>query len=404
MDITKFQFKRVNPFQGLVVDADTWRDAHNYHREQQKLHVLAFHKTGIVSGLEISAGNPPDSSVNISPGMAIDPDGNVIIVSQKQRYRLQTRQDKAVIYLTVQFREVPGEPYQPPEGGQPTRILEAYRIQESDHLPSEAYIELARIDMDPAQPNFKDAANPLSPANNEIDLRYRQNALQTPQGPAPDKVVTNIAAPRIPVEAARPAPKETMLVGYAVLGEASNGIHASGLKNLAREFSRQEDVTLEIEDQVDLKKSLSRYSLLYLVGNGRFELSAEQQSALSNYLQTGGVVFGDGCSAHSGGTEGKGAREFGLSFNRFASQLNRKLEMVKRGHLLLMTDYVFSEVPPGCEPAMLLEGGNMIYSGSDYGCAWEGGHADEPLSREVIRSALEIGGNIVAYARKTRKK
>ena len=46
-DIIKFQLKRVNPFQGLVIDADTWRDAHNYHREQQRLHMLAFHKIGI---------------------------------------------------------------------------------------------------------------------------------------------------------------------------------------------------------------------------------------------------------------------------------------------------------------------------------------------------------------------
>lgn len=421
MDINNFQLKRVNPFQGLVIDADTWKDAHNYHRDQQKLHVLAFHKTGIVSGLEITASNPSDSSINISPGIAVDPDGNVIIVSQKQHYRLQTPQDKGVIYLTLQFREVPGEPYQPPEGGQPTRILEAYRIQERDHLPAEPYIELARIDIDPAQPNFKDAANPSSPAKNEIDLRYRQNALQSS---TPEKVVTKVtpapaaveaprpaaveaARPAAPaaVEAARPtAPRETMLIGYAVLGEGSKDIHALGLRNMVRDFNRQRDLTIDIEDPVDFKKPLNRYNLLYLTGSGRFELSAEQQSALNSYLQAGGVVFGDGCSANSASSDGKGAREFGLSFNRCASQLNRKLEMVKRGHVLLMTDYVFSEAPPGCEPAMLLEGGNMICSNSDYGCAWEGGHTESPLSREVIRSAFEIGSNVMAYAQKLKEK
>ncbi len=108
MDVNKFQLKRVNPFQGLVIDADTWQDAHNYHRDQQRLHILAFHDTGIVAGLEVTANNPPDTSVNINSGMAIDPDGNVIIVPQKQRYRLQTSNEKGAIFLIIQFREIPG--------------------------------------------------------------------------------------------------------------------------------------------------------------------------------------------------------------------------------------------------------------------------------------------------------
>ena len=51
---------------------------------------------------------------------------------------------------------------------------------------------------------------------------------------------------------------------------------------------------------------------------------------------------------------------------------------------------------------MLLEGGHMVYSGSDYGCAWQGGHQDKPLSRDVIRSSLEMGTNIIVYAQMTK--
>jgi metal-dependent amidase/aminoacylase/carboxypeptidase family protein len=49
-EILKFKLKRVNPFQGLVIDSDTWRDAHEYHRSQQRLHMLAFHNIGIIEG------------------------------------------------------------------------------------------------------------------------------------------------------------------------------------------------------------------------------------------------------------------------------------------------------------------------------------------------------------------
>lgn len=102
--IIKIQLKRINAFQGLVIDTDTWQDAHDYHRNQHRLHLLAFHSTGIVQGLKVVDNDPPDLSVNIEPGLAIDPEGNSIIVPEAQPYQIQTRQ-KGTIYLIIQFRE-----------------------------------------------------------------------------------------------------------------------------------------------------------------------------------------------------------------------------------------------------------------------------------------------------------
>ena len=79
-DILSFQFKRVNPFPGLAIDADTWRDAHNYSRDQQRLHNLLFHQPGIIEGLKVTQIDPQDFSVNILPGAAMDPMGNLLIV------------------------------------------------------------------------------------------------------------------------------------------------------------------------------------------------------------------------------------------------------------------------------------------------------------------------------------
>jgi len=385
-DIIKFQLKRVNPFQGLVIDSDAWRDAHSYHRDQQRLHMLAFHNIGIIAGLEVTANNPPDLSLNIHPGMAVDPEGNIIIVSQIQRYRIQTR-EKGIIYLTIQFREVPAEPYQPPEGGQPTRILEAYRIQEGEKLPAEPYLELARIDFDPAQEAIRDAKSQSNPGKNEIILGFRQEAKSAPE---------KITATAVPEILSRPS--ATITLGHAVLGEASQDLHIVGLKNLISEINRQDNLIADLEEGIPLDKDINRCTLIYLTGKSRFELSAAEQAALSDFLKSGGVIFGEGCS--EGQEEAsKGGKDFGLAFNQLASQLNCKLGIVQRGHHLLSTIYVFSEVPPGAEPGMLLEGGHMLYSGSDHGCAWQGGHQDQPLSRDIIRSSLEMGANIVAYAR-----
>jgi len=172
------------------------------------------------------------------------------------------------------------------------------------------------------------------------------------------------------------------------------------LRNLVREVNRQNDLVVNLKENVTIDGNIDRFSLIYLTGNSRFELAAEQQAALVGFLKSGGLIFGDGCSEEAGET--RGAKEFGLAFNQLATQLGCKLEIVKRGHSLLSTSYLFSEVPQGAEPAMLLEGGQIFCSSSDYGCAWQGGYQDKPLPRDIIRNSFEMGANIVAYAHKVK--
>ena len=409
-DVIKFQLKRANPFPGLMIDVDLWQDAHNYHRDQQQLHLLAFHKTGILGGLEVVANDPPDLSVTIRPGIGIDPEGNNIIVTNAQRYTLQTRHS-GVVYLVIQFREIPSGPYQPPDGGQPTRILEAYRIQEREELPTEAFLELARIDFDPAHPEIRDPKIPGNPGKNEVDHRFRQVVTvdvptqsppppPPPAAPVPAPEPAKISAP----DREAPAPKDTIILGYTSLGDASGNRHITGLHNLAKEINRQYDFIVDIEENVSLDKAIRQCNILYLTGNAGFELSEGQRAVLREFLESGGTILGEACTEGQGETPSRGPREFGLAFNQLASQLNRKLENVQRGHPLLLAVHTFSGVPLGTVPGMLLEGGNMIYSGSDYGCAWQGGHQDSPLPRETIRSSIEMGANIIIYAQKNKAK
>lgn len=394
-DIARFQLKRVNPFQGLVIDSDTWRDAHEYHRSQQRLHMLAFHNVGIIGGLKVIANKPADLSVNIQPGIAVDEEGNIIIVPDIQRYQIQSRENRT-IYLIIQFREVPAEPYQPPEGGQPTRIIEAYRIQEREKLPDEPHLELCRINLDSAEKTIRDAGKSSQPGKNEIDLSFRQEASQQPIAP----VEKPSAHKNVPVqtEEAVSRPVENITIGHAVLSGDSKDLHIVGLQNLVKGINQQGNYVASLVENIPLDEKVKQHSIIYLTGVSGFELTDEQNAALSDFLKSGGVIFGEGCAEGQQGTASKGSKEFGLAFNQLASLLKCKLEIVARGHPLLSACHVFSEVPQGVEPAMLLAGGQMIYSGSDYGCAWQGGHQDTPLSREIIRASFEMGMNIVTYA------
>jgi hypothetical protein len=385
-NLSKSQLKRVNPFPGLIIDAEIWRDAHEYHRSQQKLHIQAFHQSGIVQGLEVKASSPPDLSVTIEPGMGADSEGNMIIVSEPQLYHLQTRK-RGVVYLIIQFREIPVGPLQPLDGGQPTRIMEAYRIQECDKFPSEPFLELARIDFDPTIRAVKDAISSDGFNKNEVVLSYRIDAKQ----PGIEKPGST------QIEAAGDY-RNRVKLAHMVLGEAERELHTAGLKNLVREIKYRYNFVAELEENIPLTIDINRFDVLYLTGNGRFELTQEKQGILGNFLKTGGTIFAEGCSAGDGEEGIKAGREFGLAVNRLAGQLKYRLGTIQRQHPLLSAIHVFPEAPRGAQSATLLEGDPLFYSGNDYGCAWQGGYPSVALPREAIRGAFEMGANILAYA------
>jgi hypothetical protein len=175
MTVALEQFRRVNPYPGLMVDVDVWRDAHDYHRAQLHLHHLALHGWGIIQGLEIALVDGTDNTVRIEPGLAIDPAGNFISVPQGQTYQITAR-ERQQVYLVLQHRELLSQPATPTEANRAspmTRVVEAYRIQERDRLPEEPYIELARVDFHPGKGAVKAPAKAESPGQNELDLRAR---------------------------------------------------------------------------------------------------------------------------------------------------------------------------------------------------------------------------------------
>lgn len=363
-NIDKFILKRVNAFPGLIIDDDIWRDSHDYHRTQQRLHNLAVHGPGIVTGLGVTANQPPGSSVIISPGMAIDSEGNIIVVSQPQIYKIQSR-EKGTIYINIQFREILTGPYQPPEDGQPTRILEAYSIQERPSLPDEPYLELARVDFDPSDPAISVASNPYQPGINQIDTRFRRQF-----------------AARV---------KRHLTFCHLSL-EQDKEIHRSGLAHLVREINRITDFEVTIE-MIDSLNDSIECNMLYMTGKSRFELDAKAKKNLASFIECDGIVFGEGCAQ-----DPEGPKEYGLAFNRLARELGHRLEKTGQGHPLLTYYNIFAATPPGASTeSFILASPRVIYSGSDYGCAWDGGHPDNPLPRDVIRGAFEMGMNICLW-------
>ena len=375
--LLQLQLKRLNPYPGLLIDVPTWAEAHDYHRLQQRLHALALHRPGVVAGLEVTAWDPPDTSVVVHPGVALDPDGNVIVVPERLRLTLEAR-GSGTMYLVLQYREVAsGSAPLPSTGGeerQATHIAHAFRIVALPRLPEEPYLELARVRVSGRAPTIGDAADPLHPAVNELDLRYRLTA-----GP--------VTWGHIRIGVVRHDP--------ATSGDDAP-LHEAGLWSLARSLERLTPFSAEYVGAVDLAAGPPPCHLLFLNGTTEVHLEEGQEVNLRAHLDRGGVLVGEACRSRG---DREGARAFDLGFARLAERLGRRLQTVKRGQPVLDSFFLFSAEPPTpYGEALLMEHNGMVFSAADYGCVWAGGVGNEPVPRETIRAATELGVNLAALA------
>ncbi|MEM7759282.1 MAG: hypothetical protein AAF298_14325, partial [Cyanobacteria bacterium P01_A01_bin.40] len=173
---------------GLLLNAERWRQAHQYHRQRQNLHYSSLHQGGIVSGLGVKAIAPPQNVpaqyrqekrwLRIQPGIAIDDWGNPIIVTEAINLRLAvSAQSAKVVYLVISYVD--------PERLESIRetelIQEMFRIEEKLNPPTTGEIELCRIKLHTPVKEINNPENALFPQANQIDLRDRPTATVKPQ-------------------------------------------------------------------------------------------------------------------------------------------------------------------------------------------------------------------------------
>jgi hypothetical protein len=367
--VPRVQLKRVNPFMGLLIDAQTWGDSHDYHRLAGQVHTLAMHGWGIATGLEVDAATPADRSVWIRPGVAIDPDGHMIIVAQPFRYQITTAA-AGLMYLVLMFREIPTQPVISIEDGteKPSRLLEAYAIYERDRLPDQPHVELARVMLTDGKKSLKDAADPTYPQGDEIDNRFREQA------------------------GIRPGPRASISVWKPEKADSSLASHYAGpirlysaLTNSSIEWRlRRRDYTEGSTEPIDA-------DLLVMPFTASTKISEAEGNLLSVFLDQGGVLLLEGCASSA-------SAEAQKVISSISQAVRRKPQPVTRNHPLLTSRHVFAAPPPGASTGQLFEGDGLLVSTADYTCAWNGGLEKKAMERADIRTAVEFAENMLAYA------
>jgi len=384
--VKQFPERRIKPFDGMVVTAEVWEEAHEYHRQQQRYHSLLAHGAGILTGLEVIASDPPDSSVYILPGMAVDASGQVIVLPEPFSYDLGAAQ--GALHLLLSYVESQPRPDErAADAAGPTESTLYIRSQFSletagtPPAPDAPHVELARIRRAGVSAPIQDAPDSQHPAVNQIDLRFRRSA------GAPVSQPASVAVCYLP----------------GVLDEARRR-HGRGAGWMAR-AGRQAGVPVWVDDGVPLIShfDLNGYTLVYVVGQASFALKPDEMNVLYAYVQNGGTILYESCRQGAGGSS-IGEPPADEAFLDLLSSFGTKMEDVPAEHALLTGPNLFGVPPAGFETVGNLklggagDGGGIIFSTFDYGCVWQAQQRGKVAQRQDIRSAHEWGGNVIAYA------
>jgi hypothetical protein len=130
-------FKRVRYFSGQLLSAHDFEADQNYFREKHKLQNRILFGPGIISGLEVSVLEPDQASpqLTISPGSAIDPLGNIILVGNLCTLPLKVGSDW---FIGLRYAEHLSDPVPVSSGGNEcSRIEESYELHLLPYDPTD---------------------------------------------------------------------------------------------------------------------------------------------------------------------------------------------------------------------------------------------------------------------------
>jgi len=180
-------YVRLNHFQGLRLESEDFQVGERYHIEKHKLHNKVFHGFGVVQGwtptgpgkgLQVLGRKRGDMSIEVTPGYAIDAEGNDIFLHETVVQTIDPGKFKlpATAFVVIKYVDEPTDfvvnAANPKYKGH-RRVVETSKVEIVANAPEpDEAIELARVKLTSSVSEVKDAFDPNDPKDGEIDLRY----------------------------------------------------------------------------------------------------------------------------------------------------------------------------------------------------------------------------------------
>lgn len=345
---TLFPQKQIKPYDGMSITADVWNQAHQEHRQSLSAHISSLHGTGIIAGLNVIANDPAGQVVFVSPGVAIDPAGHMLIVPETISFEFGEFAE-GIYYLLLGYheREI-GE-----QNTEPCYVQHDFILAARPNLPKRPVIELARVVISHNQRVVKNAANPAHPGKNELDLRYR---------------------PQIQL-----AEQPILRVAVCYLGRSHEDV-IRGWDFLAQAVRKECQII--IDNEVAFTEKLSEYNLVFICCNGDFYADTATVQAIQHCISAKTPLLIESLNEASD-----------TAATNLLSQFGKKLTAVQESHTLLQAPNLFTQLPNGSRGNNLQIAPGLIYSTAGHSLAWRGIGS----SRSDIRDAHDFGLNLVYH-------
>lgn len=416
---------RLSTEDGLLLNAERWQCAHEYHRQRQNLHYQSINQPGIVCGLGVSVISAPDNIpaqyrderwIVIQSGIAIDLIGNPIVVAKPIEFRIasEAKDRPLLVYIVISYVD----PEKLHRQQMQYILEETFRIDEKTSPPSQLEVELCRILLLPGQVKLAAAANVFSPLANQIDLCHRQTAMPRPRG----TVKVSIVLENSPDDGKHLSRFSDLIQSIPGLYPAMQGVEEIG------------ELSLEVDRQ-----QLFDYDLIFLNYQKFIDLTESELETLKTYHDWGGLILVEFANNHSQIVEQSTVRsqmqimlenlpetfettvmrqKIQAEIEAIANTLDQQMERVHSRFKQSATKIVNIDAEPGTitqhhplRKKPFLFGRFPIVAGQEIQIFnWEGivlivgdlsiawGLEQLKLPRETIRTSQEMGINILQFA------
>lgn len=380
--------KRLHVYDGLMMNARRWLVAEDYQRRRQSLQYQSVNQPGVVCGLGVRVIPAPETVdarfrdarwIEIEPGVAIDLEGNPIVVdaAQDRTYRIDARPPSGgtlTVYIVVSY----AEPVNPNHQQLDETIREWFRFDQITDPPDGKQVELCRILLtDPVR--LSQPVQFHAPQPNQLDFRYRIQAGTRTR-----------AALRVGLLQSNQF-DQADLATYALYQRSRENLTEllSSLDSLYPAFQGELVAPLHL-----LTADLPSCDLLFLPdGNLLSQFTSAEQETLKQYLQQGGGLAIEMPSDESLEQ---------LLLERILPQSEAQFEPtyldwkdLDRVHPLRRSPFLFGSLADMPIDSLQLYDNVLCWQGQLAG-AW--GLADGRwLTRDAIRSAQELGINILNF-------
>jgi len=381
---------RLNVYDSLIINADRWLRAQTYHRDRQNLHYQSLNHPGIVCGLGVRVIEPPSEAparfrdrrwLEVQPGIAIDLNGNPVIVTGEVNRKIRIASDAPqrgaiTVYLVVSYVE-------PDHLGHPQdaeELREWFRFEEKTTPPDELELELCRIQLEPGEVCLTLPQDPLQPRTSQTDLRYRVLIQSRPQA------VVRVAQ----IAGKNQGTIQPCYQNFFALSRASAALYPSLQSVVEPNPVRQmAGITLP-------------YDLLYLNGQQINQLQEPDWLGLRNFLKIGGVILVE--TALEGETleslKQSFTQQFQVHFVAWEDSDKESGDPAVELLQLVQTQPFLFALPPTLQqqPIQVWLGGGVVLVVGELSSAWGGRTQSAALPRHEICAAQEFGINLLYFA------